>query len=372
MDQTVCVYAGATPRPHAGDLVYLAGNLTLPHDLPDIGHAALDARDCVAQLRAETLVMVEAGTGIQSRLSRFRTDLSGFLMQVAPGDTGALLSGLVTGDDGGLSDEVRNAFLSTGTTHITAISGANFAVLTLLLGVMATGAMRRSLWFVGVATSAIWLFALMVGLQPSALRAALLATAVLVGRWLGRTPDLLTLTLLLASMQILFRPHDFGTLAFQLSIAATIALIVVFDGAERIGNRSRPAALLLCVVAAQLATLPVLATRVGTMSGAGLLANLAIGPLASAAFPLALIGGLVGQLSRWIGEVALVPAVLMGDVMIDIVTWIDVRLPGTIQLGAPVPGAMFMLAVVCWTAILAMSGDLRRMCRHGWTLIRTW
>jgi ComEC/Rec2-related protein len=371
-DEKTCVFAGPSPRPHVGDVIFISGRVTLPQDLSDIGRAALEARDCSAQLRADTLVIVDPGSGIGARLSRFRTDLSVFLMQAAPGDTGALLSGLVTGEDGALSEEASDAFLSSGTTHITAISGANFTVLILLLGVMTTGAMRRSLWFIGAATSIIWLYAAMVGLQPSALRAALLATAVLLGRWLGRVPDLFTLTLLLASAQIVWRPQDFRTLAFQLSIAATVALIVVFDGSERVPGRTWPVTLLLTVVAAQLATLPILAARLGTVSATGLVANLAIGPMASIAFPISLAGGLVGQAAPWIGELVLVPAILVGDAMISVVTWIVAYLPGAVQLGEPVPGAIATLAVACWASIFALSGDLRRMSRHGWRVIRTW
>ena len=370
--QDVCVYAASSPRPHAGDLVFISGRVTLPQDLSEIGQAVLRTRDCTVQLQSQNLVIVETGSGIQAQLSRFRTDLSDFLMQAAPGDTGALLSGLVTGDDGALSDEASNAFLNSGTTHITAISGANFAVLTLLLGVMATGAMRRSLWFIGMATGVIWLYAAMVGMQPSALRAALLASAVLIGRWLGRVPDLLTLTLLLASAQIVLRPHDFYTLAFQLSISATLALIVVFDGSGRMGDRSWTMSLVLSVVAAQLATLPILAAALGTANGISLFANLAIGPLASLAFPVAVVGGLVGQLTTWLGEIVLLPAIWIGDAMIAIVTWYGANLPGAVQLGAPVPGATAVLFVACWAIVFGMSGDLRRMSQHGWALIRNW
>jgi competence protein ComEC len=370
--QRICAYGAASPRPIAGDTVFLSGSMTMPDDLSDIGRAALQARDCVAQLRVEQFVIVTGGNGIASSLSQFRTDLSDDLMQAAPGDTGALLSGLVTGDDGALSDSASTAFLESGTTHITAISGANFAVLTLLLGVMATGAMRRSLWFILIATGAICLYAAMVGAQPSALRAALLATAVLVGRWIGRIPDLLTLTILLAAAQILIRPNDFSTLAFQLSVAATLALIVVFDGRERLGGTSWPATLLLSVVAAQLATLPILASRIGTVSGVGLVANLIVGPLASLTFPIALVGGLVGRASPRIGDTLLLPAIWLGDVTIATVTWIGRNLPGSVQLGEPVTAANAVLAFVCWGAIVAMSGDLRRMGAHGARIIRDW
>jgi hypothetical protein len=58
--------------------------------------------------------------------------------------------------------------------------------------------------------------------------------------------------------------------------------------------------------------------------------------------------------------------------MISVVTWIVAYLPGAVHLGEPVPGAIATLAVACWASIFALSGDLRRMSRHGWRVIRTW
>jgi competence protein ComEC len=309
---------------------------------------------------------------MRATISRLRVDLSEFLMQSAPGDTGALLSGLVTGEDGGLSESAGSAFLATGTTHITAISGANFATLTLLLGVLATGAMRRNIAFVIGASVVIWLFAVMVGLQPSALRAALLATAVLLGRCVGRRPDLLTLTVLLASLQVAIRPHDFHTLAFQLSVAATLALIVVFDGSERIDSRAWGATLGLSVLAAQLATIPILAWRIGTLSVTGLFANLIVGPLAGLAFPIALIGALAGRLSPTLGELLVLPAAWLCRGIIVFVEWIDRTAPGSVQLGQPALAAGCVVTLACGAGVVLLSGDLRRLTRHGFSIVRSW
>ncbi|MCA9859742.1 MAG: ComEC/Rec2 family competence protein [Thermomicrobiales bacterium] len=369
---TLCVYLPSAPRPRAGDLLSVRGVVTLPKDLSQIGRAALQARDCDAQLWAGQFAIVERGTGVRSILSGVRLTLSDVLMRSAPGDTGALMSGLVTGDDGALSEESRAAFLGTGTTHITAISGANFAVLMLLLGVMASGAMRRSTWFVVAGTGLIWAYAFMVGLQPSVFRAALLATAVLIGRMIGRLPDLLTLTLLLASFQILVRPNDFQTLAFQLSLAATIALIVVFDGSERQGARGALITVGLSVLAAQLATIPVLAARIGSISLTSLIANLVVAPLANLAFPFALIGSLPAVASDAIGVPTLAPASLFSWLMVELVVLLERALPGTVVLGHPTRGALVTIGLICWTTVFWMSGDLRRMARYGLNWIKAW
>lgn len=367
-----CAYAGAAPRPLAGDRIFARGDLSSLRDLSELGEIASSIRGCNAQLRVDRMQIIERGSGLRTVVSRIRITLSDWLMQAAPGDRGALLSGLVTGDDGGLSDRANQAFLNSGTTHITAISGANFATITLLLSVLATGSMRRNIIFVAGASAIIWLYALMVGLEPSAFRAALLATAVLAGRWFGRRPDLLTLTVLLAAAQIAIRPRDLSTLAFQLSIAATIALIVVFDGVERGDRWSWPVSLGITVMAAQLATVPVLAWTLGTMSGAGLLANLVVGPMAGLAFPLALTGALLGQVIPMLGGVVVLPAIWLCHAILIVVEWCDRTLPGTVQLGAPTFGGVAVLTLACWSTIFWASGDLRRMTRHGIALVRSW
>lgn len=368
----LCVYASSEPQVFAADRVFVTGRITQLSDLSDIGEAAARTRNCDAQLRVGSMQVVERGSGFRADLARFRVRLSGFLMQAAPGDVGALMSGLATGEDGGLSDDANDAFVSSGTTHITAISGANFAMIALLLGAMASGSMKRSVGFVLAATAVIWLYALMVGLQPSSLRAALLATAVLAGKWIGRRPDLLTLTLLLAALQVAIRPHDFGTLAFQLSFSATLALIVVFDGSERGGERSTVLTLVLSVIAAQLATVPILAWQLGTVSGIGTIANLVVVPLAGFAFPIALAGAAFGQVVPALGELVLLPARAICQGILLCVEWMDRLLPGTLQLGEPTWTALGMLALACWWCIFWMSGDLRRATRHGFEIARSW
>lgn len=371
-DTVLCAYAGPEPRPLTHDRVFVQGAITLLPDLSDLGDVAVRIRGCDAQLRVRWMRILERSSGVPAQLSRFRVALSDSLMRSASGDTGALLSGLVTGDDGALSGSASRAFLSSGTTHITAISGANFATLTLLLGVLATSSMRRNVLFVTGASIIIWLYALMVGLEPSALRAALLAIAVLIGRWIGRRPDVLTLTVLLAALQVILRPADFATLAFQLSLSATVALIMVFDGMGENQRWSWLATLGMTIFAAQLATVPILAWTIGTMSGVGLLANLVVGPLAGLAFPIALAGGMLMQVWPFLGEAVLLPAIALCRGILAFVEWSDRTLPGTVQLGEPTTIATVAIGLSCWLTVFWLSGDLRRASRHGLAIARSW
>ena len=103
-----------------------------------------------------------------------------------PGDGRELLTGLAIGDDRQVSDELTEAMTTTGLTHLTAVSGANCAVVvgTVVLVGGALGASRRVRLICGLVT--LVLFVVLVTPEPSVLRAATMATIVLVATLLGR------------------------------------------------------------------------------------------------------------------------------------------------------------------------------------------
>ena len=141
------------------------------------------------------------------------------------------MTGLLIGDDSALTYESQEAFLVTGTTHITAVSGANFAILVTLASMLAgTAGVRRKWSWILVVAAAIWTYAILVGLPPSAVRAALMASLALLAARFGRIPDFLTLLMVSVMAQLFARPDDLHTLSFQLSVCATLALILVFSG----------------------------------------------------------------------------------------------------------------------------------------------
>ncbi len=79
----------------------------------------------------EVEAIVDGGSRLRP-LVHVRRVLADRFESVLLGDTGALASGIVTGDDSSLGDSSREAFLRTGTSHITAVSGSNVAMLLAL------------------------------------------------------------------------------------------------------------------------------------------------------------------------------------------------------------------------------------------------
>lgn len=275
------------------------------------------------------------------------------------------MAGLLTGDDSALAWESRSAFLSTGTTHITAVSGANFAILVTVASMLAGGIgnRRKWRWIVGL-TAAIWSYAVLVGLPPSAVRAALMATLAIIAARFGRIPDFLTLLMVSIVLHLTIRPSDLHTLSFQLSVAATLALILAFSGWKR-SRWSWPVSMVLVAGAAHLATVPILVYHLGEISLTSIPANSAITPLVIATFPLVAFAGVTGLLSDSLGSVAATLAAFPASAIVHIVVAFDNHFGGAVVVGQIPTGVILLLALGCWGTIAVASKDVRVLAHYS-------
>ena len=248
----------------------------------------------------------------------------GFVVATArlPGDGGALLPGLAIGDTTRVGPELQQAMRDSSLTHLTAVSGANCAVV--VLGVLGLGALLRLPRGARIVLAAAALagFVVLVTPQPSVIRAATMAAVGLVvllrgGRAAG-APALAVAVLVL----LLADPWLAWSAGFVLSVAATAGLLLLAPPIAARLARVVPAPLALMVavpLAAQLACQPVLALLQPGIPLAGTVANLVAEPAAPVATVLGLIacllqpvapplaGGiaLLGWLpAAWIGLVA--------------------------------------------------------------------
>jgi ComEC/Rec2-related protein len=147
-----------------------------------------------------------------------------------PGLTGerrAVLEGVVLGEDGGLSDELRGRFRASGLYHLLAVSGGNVIVvaggavgLALLLGVSRLAAEAAGL-------AAIIGYVLAVGPQPSVIRAGI-AGALGSLAWLtGRQRDRWYALVVGAVVLLGWNPWNVLDPGFQLSFAAVGSIFLL-------------------------------------------------------------------------------------------------------------------------------------------------
>ena len=141
---------------------------------------------------------------------------------------GAVVSAMSVGERSRLTPELRRSYVRAGGAHLLAVSGLHigflFVVVNLLLMPLTAlrgGQLVRSV----VAVVVIWLYAMMVGLSPSVMRAAVMFSLVQLSTALGsRTVHLNTLCFA-ATMMLLWDARMLYDAGFLLSVLAVAAIV---------------------------------------------------------------------------------------------------------------------------------------------------
>lgn len=210
-----------------------------------------------------------------------------------PGAGGELLPGLSTGETTAVSADLDQAMKSSSLSHLTAVSGANCAVIVAVV-TAALAALRapRALRIAG-ALAGLGLFVVLVTPEPSVVRAALMALAVLLALGAGRPTAGLPVLGLVVMAVVIADPWLSRSYGFVLSALATGGLLTLTRPLARLLSAwvPRPLAVAFALpLAAQLACQPVLILLTPTLPVLGVPANV----LAAPAAPIATLLGLAG------------------------------------------------------------------------------
>lgn len=321
--------------------------------------AYVQTQGAIGSAWVSSYVVLDEGPAFFHRVGEIRRAIADRLRATIPGDAGALASGIVTGDDAGLSADVEEAFTLTGTRHITAVSGQN---VSLLIGAIAMWHVpmsgRQRVIRDAVLLLVIWTYTLMVGLEPPAVRAAGVASLMTLGGYTGRRRDPQTLLSLVAAALVLLEPLSVERIGFWLSLAASVALcsMIPLSRPESVLGYLRP--FVFGPMMAGLATLPFVLTVFGSWSPISIIANASIGPIVTAAFPVSFFFAFV----MWVPGVPMLfswaPGILL-DLVISIVMRWGERAPEFIIDHVNLWTA-FLIALPCFLVIALCSIDARR------------
>ncbi len=276
-------------------------------------------------------------------------------------DAGWLLSGMTLGLDQGLSQDAQRAMQYSGLTHLTAVSGANCAILMALMWWL--GGWLRLPRAVRIVLSAVVLigFVVVVGAAPSVLRAAVMAGLAMVAALVGGRRAAAHLLQVAVIGLLLIDPWLAFSAGFMLSIAATAGLIALLDRGP-----------LAATVAAQVATLPILLALGASVGLQSVLANVLVTPLAAVIPVVGLASLLVSPLAG-LGR-------LCCEVVLGIARWEVFGplpwLPGStgVAVAAAVSAAVFVLGrrrIVLTAAVLIAAVSLTVRLGDPWP-VRGW
>lgn len=296
-----------------GDRVKLQGVMRTPGENELFSYRDyLEKRGIFSVMSPEKIERLAVGDGnpILARLYTLREQARAVIYQLYPDPEASLLAGILLGLERGIPAEVSRAFQATGTAHIIAISGFNMSLLAGLctaLFAKRLGKGRGAL----AALLTIGLYTVLVGAQAAVVRAAVMSGLAVFAMQVGRRQAGLNSLALTAALMACIQPFVLWDVGFQLSVSATLGLVLFGESWPRafqrwLGRWLAPVAAkraadvvgeyLLLTLAAQLMTLPVIVFHFRRFSLVSLLANplvLPVQPMVMILGGLSLLGGLV-------------------------------------------------------------------------------
>jgi competence protein ComEC len=205
-------------------------------------------------------------------------------------DSAGLVAGLSIGDTSLLTQKLIDDFKILSLTHLTAVSGTNCAIVLalvwLVLGRVRIGDFVVTRWpKLFIAATVLACYVLLVGQQPSILRAGCMTLAVLLAKTLGRPSSAINALALAAAVLLVIDPWLLFDYGFALSALACLGILIVAPKVTTVLRTKIPSipkwlALGLSVsVSAQLLCLPVLLLLQPGFSTYSVLANLVAEPM---------------------------------------------------------------------------------------------
>lgn len=229
----------------------------------------------------------------------------------------SLYLGLVIGDDRAQSELQRFRFRASGLSHVLAVSGQNVAFVLMIASPLLRRLNPRTA--LPVAASILVVFVLVTRAEPSILRAVVMALIALFAVSTGREAQGLRVLSLTVIVLVVVDPLIVHSLGFQLSVLATLGLIVIAEPvAERLPGPRWFREPLAVTLAAQAATAPLLFGFNDSIPSVAPVANLLAVPVAGLVMMAGLTLGLfAGSVRADLCAVVMYPIQWM-------VRWVDV------------------------------------------------
>ena len=258
------------------------------------------------------------------------------------GDELATVGALTLGYKEELGKELRRHFQASGAAHVLAVSGLHTGIIYgVLIWLLTLGGHvkpryenRAGRWTISMLIiSVMWFYAWLTGMTPSVVRAVLMVSIFEVGRMAYRQAISLNTIAAAAVLILLVKPTDLWSVSFQLSFAATAAIVILMSAFRHLviskyRSLNYLTGILLVSIAAQLGTLPLTMYYFGQMSNYFLLTNLIVLPLATFLVPFGLLSIALG--GSWLGLTVSKATWALAWAMNHSVEWIE-HLPGSLM-----------------------------------------
>lgn len=238
-------------------------------------------------------IATQIGVHKESKLASLRKYISDVLSSAIPDSLASgFVEAVLIGAGNSLPPETWQEFNRAGLTHILVVSGFNLGLVALFIYYLLRLFRIRSRVLRSIITLAVVVtYLLIIGGQPSILRATIVVIIFLAARIFERKTDLLNITAAAACINLIINPNELFNVGFQLSYGAVFSLAVIAPQLDRlflneiVAPTSRQKVYRYCMsiffgtIAVFLGTLPILIFHYQQVSVIGLLTNILIIPI---------------------------------------------------------------------------------------------
>jgi competence protein ComEC len=380
---------GSVPPLIVGDLIRFEAKLRPPRGLLNPGGfdyaqylrfsgihglGAIIARDDDSGL----VVLARVGRSLLARVDEWRRGIREASLRTLSPEAAGIYLALITGESGYLSQDIRDAFMASGTTHILSISGSHLGLISLVVFWVA----RRTIlalpaaWLLRLAMRmtarrlaailtipAVAFYTLLGGAQVATVRSLIMVCVFIGAVLLGRKRHLATALAAAALLIVAWDPVALLDLSFQLSFLSVLAIVLLTQSRDtseelpalappRWSDKIRKETLSLVLVGAAvtLITAPLVALHFHQLPWIGLMANLLVIPFVG--FVIVPAGLLAALATLFSGSETLHGGALIGPA-VDGLVWMVrgfAAIPGSRWMIASPPVWQVLLFYLCLTA----------------------
>lgn len=264
-------------RPDSTAATLRYGDRLLLHGYPDT------IKQIIYVTSDHYIITARDSTSLRARSERLRMKLLR-RMQTGPLDRryAGVAEALTLGWRADIGPDTQASYRDAGIAHLLAVSGLHVGLVAAMVGLMLFWVSREQRGRIirgSIQLTAVWLFALITGLAPSTVRAALMFSLFIVSDILGRRTPRFNLLAAAAIIMLIANPMLLFNTGWQLSFSAVAGIMFVTPIIRNYRLRLIPT--IGACIAATIATLPITITTFHRFYPYFLIANVVIVPFSA-------------------------------------------------------------------------------------------
>lgn len=281
-------------------------------------------RGITARCFAWTVSRIDRDTTFGIRIETFRNHLGNLLTDHSD-DAGEIMQALAIGNQTGIDRQLRASYSRTGVAHLLSVSGLHVGIIFMILNMLFgwIRLLRRGYIALGILVIlSLCGYAVLTGLSPSVVRAVIMFSLLQIGLMLSRYTNTFNTLCAAALLILLWNPYYLYHIGFQLSFAAMVGIITLYQPLARLWMPQNKIfcwlwSLTLIGITAQIGTFPLVMYHFGQLQIAGLLLN----PLIWFTVPVIIGGSLLYLVSGW--QWVYESTHIVAEWQNTVITWMD-------------------------------------------------